>query len=165
MLKVRIEDIDIFTLEEKGAQTFLNDKPVHFQVMERSEQHIILTKDNQLHKVALVDYSENHLTLSINGKKCKVDRIDPISDTLMKLGMNASSQKKSIKEIKAPMPGSILGLSVSEKDQVKKGDPLLVLEAMKMENVIQAPGDGTIRKILVGEKESVEKGQVLITFD
>ena len=63
------------------------------------------------------------------------------------------------------MPGLVLELKVNEGDEVKTGAPLLILEAMKMENVIKSDQDGTIKRIEVQEKETVEKNQVLIEFE
>jgi biotin carboxyl carrier protein len=62
------------------------------------------------------------------------------------------------------MPGNILDVLVSTGDKVAKGDPLLILEAMKMENVIKAPTDVTIQKINVLVGDNVEKNQTLIEF-
>jgi len=69
-----------------------------------------------------------------------------------------------MKEIKAPMPGLILDIKVAPGDVVKKGDVLVILEAMKMENSIKSPGDGMVKIVRVGLKQSVEKNQVLIQF-
>jgi biotin carboxyl carrier protein len=64
--------------------------------------------------------------------------------------------------VRAPLPGLILELKIREGAVVKAGDPLLVLEAMKMENVVQAPHNGTIRKIFVDEGDSVGEGDPLL---
>jgi len=69
-----------------------------------------------------------------------------------------------INNIKAPMPGLVIDLKVTTGDTVKAGDPLLILEAMKMENILKSPGDGTIKNVKIKKGESVEKGQVLIEF-
>ena len=63
------------------------------------------------------------------------------------------------------MPGAIVKMNVKEGDQVKKGDVLLVLEAMKMENEIKVSRDCIVKKIFVEEKNSVDKGQILIKLD
>jgi biotin carboxyl carrier protein len=62
------------------------------------------------------------------------------------------------------MPGLIIDLKVKDGDQVKAGDPLLILEAMKMENIIKSPGDATVKSVKVRMGEGVEKNQVLIEF-
>jgi biotin carboxyl carrier protein len=62
------------------------------------------------------------------------------------------------------MPGLVHQILISEGQIVKKGDALLILEAMKMENVIKSPADGTATKIRVSKGQNVEKNQVLIQF-
>ncbi len=64
--------------------------------------------------------------------------------------------------IPAPMPGTILRLACKSGQEVKKGETLLVLEAMKMENEIQAPADGKIEEVKVSEGQSVDAGDILV---
>jgi len=64
-------------------------------------------------------------------------------------------------KISAPMPGTILSVNVSNGSVVKKGDVLMVLEAMKMENEIMAPCDGTVSAVSVSKGASVESGALL----
>ena len=66
--------------------------------------------------------------------------------------------------INAPMPGVILDIKVSTGSSVKKGDVLLILEAMKMENEIVAPSDGTVASINVSKGSSVNAGDVLVSL-
>ncbi len=66
--------------------------------------------------------------------------------------------------VSAPMPGTILKVNVSNGQAVKKGDVLMVLEAMKMENEIMAPNDGTVSSVNVNAGASVEAGAVLCTL-
>ncbi len=67
-------------------------------------------------------------------------------------------------EIKAPMPGLIIKNFVKENQHVKKGDGLVIIEAMKMENELRAKADGIVKKVLVKEGDSVDKGETLITI-
>jgi biotin carboxyl carrier protein len=69
---------------------------------------------------------------------------------------------KNEKHIKSPMFGKVLSINVKKDSTVKKGETLLVLEAMKMENNIQAPFDTQIKEINVKEGEQVEDGQILL---
>ncbi|MCO6041752.1 acetyl-CoA carboxylase biotin carboxyl carrier protein subunit [Thermococcus alcaliphilus] len=64
--------------------------------------------------------------------------------------------------VSAPMPGKILRVLVREGDQVRVGQGLLILEAMKMENEIPSPKDGVVKRILVKEGDTVDTGQPLI---
>ena len=65
----------------------------------------------------------------------------------------------------APMPGKIVSVKAAQGQAVKKGETVLILEAMKMENEIVSPEDGTVKSILVKEGESVEAGAVLLAID
>ena len=68
-------------------------------------------------------------------------------------------------KINAPMPGKILGIKVAAGQAVKKGDVLVILEAMKMENEIVAPQDGTVASVNTSVGEQVEAGAVLATLN
>lgn len=76
----------------------------------------------------------------------------------------ASGAQGSVK-VEAPMPGKILSVKASAGQAVKKGDVIMILEAMKMENEIVAPQDGTIASINANEGASVEAGNVLATLN
>ena len=67
-------------------------------------------------------------------------------------------------EVKAPMPGAILSVSVKQGDAVKKGQVLFILEAMKMENEILAPKDGVVAALSVQAGQTVETGSLLCTL-
>lgn len=68
-------------------------------------------------------------------------------------------------KVTAPMPGTILGVNVKEGDAVKAGQPIFVLEAMKMESDITAPVAGTVRGITVTKGTSVEAGKLLCSIE
>jgi biotin carboxyl carrier protein len=89
---------------------------------------------------------------------------DPLDVLVNKLGLAAVSDQ-TVKEIHAPMPGLVLEIQVSEGDTVEKGTPLLILEAMKMENVIKSPGDGVIKSVAVEKGAAVEKSALLVEFE
>ncbi len=67
--------------------------------------------------------------------------------------------------VKAPIPGTILSIKCREGDSVKVGDPLLVLESMKMENVIYSPKAGKVKKIYVSEGVTVNFGDLLVEIE
>lgn len=73
--------------------------------------------------------------------------------------------KQGAVKVTSPMPGTILGVKVKQGDQVKKGDTIIILEAMKMENEIPAPQDGVISSINVETGASVESGQLLASLN
>lgn len=76
----------------------------------------------------------------------------------------ASAAPAAGEQICAPMPGNILAVNVTAGQAVKKGDVLMVLEAMKMENEIMAPCDGTVTSVSVTKGAAVESGTLLCTI-
>ncbi len=68
-------------------------------------------------------------------------------------------------QVKAPMPGTVLDVKVQTGAKVKKGDCLMILEAMKMENDIPAPQDGTVAQILAAKGNTVDSGAVLVVLN
>lgn len=74
----------------------------------------------------------------------------------------AAAETGSGGNISAPMPGTVISIPVDQGSSVTKGETLLVLEAMKMENDIKAPSDGTVQEIKVSEGASVNAGDILI---
>ncbi|MEA3345993.1 MAG: biotin/lipoyl-containing protein [Chloroflexota bacterium] len=67
--------------------------------------------------------------------------------------------------IKAPMPGLVIDVPVSEGQEVFAGDVLVILESMKMENEVRAPRDGRVNRVQVGPSDTVEKGQILVVLE
>lgn len=139
----------------------------------KSEGNWSLINPHQLHilhnnksynvDVIKVSKEEKTAVLKINSKKFSLKIEDEFDALLHQLGMDSSSTKK-VSDIKAPMPGMVLNILVKEGDAVKKGDSVLVLEAMKMENIIKSSGEGIIKKINAQKGKAVEKNQVLIQF-
>jgi biotin carboxyl carrier protein len=127
------------------------------------EYHLLLNNKSYNILVVKADHAEKKLVVKVNGKKYTLDVKDKYDELLHNLGLDNIAAKK-INDIKAPMPGMVLNILVGEGQQVKKGDSLLVLEAMKMENVLKSPTDGTIKKVVAIKGTAVEKNQLLITF-
>jgi biotin carboxyl carrier protein len=67
--------------------------------------------------------------------------------------------------VKAPMPGLVVNILVEIGQEIKKGDSLVILEAMKMENVLKATGDAKVKSILISKGGAVTKGQIMIEFE
>ena len=82
-----------------------------------------------------------------------------------KAAPKAAAGAQGAVKVNAPMPGKILKVNVNAGTAVKKGDVLLVLEAMKMENEICAPQDGTVATVECAAGDSVESGKVLVSMN
>ena len=126
--------------------------------------HII--KDNKSYnlEVLSVNWDEKTFFVKVNGEKHRFTVKDRFDELLHSLGMDNLASSK-VADLKAPMPGLVLEVSVKGGQQVEKGEALLILEAMKMENVIKSPTDGVIKSISVSKGDTVEKNQLILNFE
>ncbi len=126
------------------------------------------------YEVHINSFEDNIAEIDVNGSVYQVELAEEVKTT--KTPKLVRPKPVPIKETKpkpaaglskvdAPLPGTIFKLNVKEGDTVKKGQTLLILEAMKMENSILAEKDGRINKIHVAEGDSVLQGDVLIEIE
>ncbi|MBL0741843.1 biotin/lipoyl-containing protein [Chryseolinea lacunae] len=143
----------------------VDGKPLAWDLAKISEGrfHIQVDRKGYNAEVVAVEKETKSFSFKINGRIYTVALKDKFDLLLEQMGMNSSAGAK-VNHVKAPMPGLIIDLRVKEGDTVKAGDPLLILEAMKMENIIKASGDSVVKTVKVKKGESVEKNQVLIEF-
>ncbi|WP_321826289.1 biotin/lipoyl-containing protein [Maribacter dokdonensis] len=134
----------------------------------------ILVNENTLHvldknsafdvEIIHSNFLNKTVTLSINGNIYDVKLEDEYDQQIKKMGLLAVTTQK-LNEVKAPMPGLIVDVLVEVGQEVIEGTPLLVLSAMKMENVILAQGEGVIKSVEVKKDDAVEKGQLIIEME
>lgn len=129
-----------------------------------SKFHILI--DNQAFNANLIqsDFYKKQYTIVVNSNTYQVNITNEIDLLIDKMGFSASAGKQ-VNEIKSPMPGIIIDINVKEGDEVKEGDTLLILEAMKMENIITCHRDAVIKKLTVKKGEAIEKGKILIELE
>lgn len=115
-------------------------------------------------EVLKLNLEEKTMTIRSNHRSYTLVFKDELDLVLDKMGIKRSADVVN-KHVKAPMPGKVLELLAKEGDQLLKGDSLLILEAMKMENLLKAEANCTVKKIHVNKLENVEKNQVLVELD
>jgi biotin carboxyl carrier protein len=162
-LKVN-EKFNFEVSETQGAWT-VNGNPMQLDTLVIKDNLLHVLHQHTSYRVEIVSFSKEEKTASIkvNGNTYNIAIKDRFDDLLHQLGLD-NLQSAKVAELKAPMPGLVLSVFVKEGDEVKKGDNLLVLEAMKMENIIKSPADVTIKSIKIKPSDKVEKNQVLIQF-
>ncbi len=123
-------------------------------------------KNSKPYKAELIaaDFLAKKYTVKVNNNTYEVAISDALDILIKGMGIERGGNKV-VNTIKAPMPGLILEISVKVGDAVKENDPLLILEAMKMENSFLSPRDGVIKSIAVAKGNAVDKGQLLIEFE
>jgi biotin carboxyl carrier protein len=153
------------SVEKTGDSVKVNQQAMVWDLRWIEDRKIHLIRGNESMEAELlsIDRETKTLHIRIGHKKAVLQLKDRFDLLLEKMGMNTNGAG-SIKDIKAPMPGLILEIKVKPGDEVKKGEVLLILEAMKMENSIKSPGDGVVKELKVSLQQSVEKNQVLIQF-
>ena len=146
-------------------QVIINDETLDISFQNQLNGNFIIYQNNQAIKAEVLemDDAKKKFTIKIDNGIYNIDLKDQTDALLEKLGMT-HLQNVIIKDIKAPMPGLILDIMVEVGQIVKKGDALMILEAMKMENVLKSTGEGTITSIEVEQGQSVEKNNILIKF-
>jgi biotin carboxyl carrier protein len=129
-----------------------------------SEYHILKGSKSVIARLLSTGKSEKKMQIEVEGESYEVDIRDELDQMLDKMGFNTVSTKH-IKEIKAPMPGLVLEVAIMEGQEVNEGDKILILEAMKMENVILVNTSARIKKVLVKAGQAVDKGQILVELE
>jgi len=166
MLKIKVDKDTTFVYKVEEGQPYLNEKLLEWDISKIDEQMYHVIRNGQSYRAELISWNKEQKTFvfRIEGGEVETTVQDKFDLLLEKMGISDGAAQK-MKELKAPMPGLIIGVSVEEGQKVEAGTPLIVLEAMKMENIIRAQGEGIVKKINVQTGNSVEKNQVLIIFE
>ena len=135
--------------------------------------------NGNLYNVTVNDVEDNIANVEVNGTSYKVELDKPVKAAPKPVTRPAAAPKTetgapvvtkqptaSKKDgVKSPLPGVILDIKVKEGDTVKRGQTIIILEAMKMENEIVAPQDGTVASVNVNKGDTVEAGQTLVSLN
>lgn len=165
MYQVKVNEKYNFVVKTENKQLKVNNEVIELDqiILNKNSSHILYQNKSYLTEVVELIKEEKKAIIKINGNIYTLNVEDQYDQLLKQLGMDSLAVSK-ILQIKAPMPGLVLSVLVTEGDEVKKGDNLLVLEAMKMENMIKSPTDGIIKKIEIKQGNKVEKNELLISF-
>lgn len=129
--------------------------------------------DGKSYEVSIEETGKNMATVDVNGKKYAVNIEKKEKPTFIAAAprqtasapASASGAKSVPGTVSSPLPGSIIKIMVSVGQAVKRGDTLLTMESMKMENNIKAEKDGVVKAILVQQGQSVMQGDPLIDLE
>jgi acetyl/propionyl-CoA carboxylase alpha subunit len=102
--------------------------------------------------------------LSIGGFRFPLEALDERTRVIRELS-GASGKPRGPAHLTAPMPGLIVRVAVKEGDQVRAGQGLVVMEAMKMENELRASADGVVKRVAANVGTAVEKGALLLEME
>ncbi|MEZ4919349.1 MAG: biotin/lipoyl-containing protein [Saprospiraceae bacterium] len=153
-----VDDQHAFQLQPVDAQSM--------DVISNGNNAFHAIKDGVAYHIEILERNSKtrEYLLRVNGRNHRVQIADYYDRLIKEMGLQAGSGQH-INELKAPMPGLVLDVLVEVGQEVSKGDSLLILEAMKMENVLKSPGEGKVKSIQVNKGQAVEKGSVLLDFE
>lgn len=164
--------IQVITANEKKWQVDIHEHEIlvdgqpfvwDLHLLQPGKFHLLKGNQSYLAEVIQADYQNKSFIIRINGSRHELQVRDRFDLLLEQMGISPTNPSQ-VNEVKAPMPGLIVDIKVEEGQKVKKGDPILILEAMKMENILKSPADGEVKAIKVNRRDNVEKNQVLVQF-
>jgi biotin carboxyl carrier protein len=166
MLQITINERNSFSIAQEDNSWTINGTPSDLDIQKQPNGLISVLYNGKSFTAVLenVDVKNKEISLRIDGQIYKVAIKEPIDQLLTSMGLDLKAMQK-VEPIKAPMPGMVLKVLVEPGQQIQKGDGLLILEAMKMENILKATGPATVKAIKVAERTAVEKGTILIEME
>ena len=166
MYSIKVNGKHDFEISETGKTLFENGEDIDYDLIRLSNTHFHILYQNKSYDIDVLDLDTDSkkIELKINNRKYTVNVSDNFDTLLKKMGFDSQSVT-TVKEVRAPMPGMVLQILVKEGQPIIKGDSLIILEAMKMENIIKSPVDAVVKLIKVKVGYKLEKNQLLITFE
>lgn len=158
-VELEINDFRTVVVADFGEQVYRMQINAHSSVVSGSmlDAHVLSGDiDGRKLKAVFVKESQN-LTALFGGREWNIHIHDPLLQTV--------DDDKQSGGLMAPMPGSVVSVDIKIGDDVKEGDTLMVVEAMKMEHTIHAPRDGRIKEIFFDVGEQVKDGEALLSLD
>ncbi len=126
------------------------------------------TINGNVYEVGVEAAENGKSNVTVNGKSYVVEvEADVMQATTVRrpLSTPSAASKGASGVMKSPLPGKVLKVVVAEGQVVKRGDTLMVIESMKMENNIAAQADGVVRKIMVAAEQNILQGDALLEFE
>ena len=164
MYKAKVNGKEFEIKQGKSPGIFLvNGEEIKLDLLKLKEGsfHALQSYHSYNIEVLSLNADEKTAEIRVNNTNYAVQLKDQYDELLHRLGMDETASNK-VNDLKAPMPGLVVAVNVSEGQSVKKGDVLITLEAMKMENTLKAAADAMVRKVVVKKGAAVEKNEVLI---
>ncbi len=168
MLKIETNDKS-FQIEPDGnnpAAGTMNGEPYQLDLVRQDAHRMSVRYGDGSYEVEIHEFDKDKKTavIYVNGIQHELSMKTDIDLLLEKMGL-ADALTQKVNEVKAPMPGLVLDIRAEVGQTIAEGDALLVLEAMKMENVLKSPTEGVIKSIAVEKGQAVDKNQLLISFE
>ena len=151
-------------LNDNITEATVNGTTYPVEVLSQDSGRLLVRSGTRTFKIDNIDVNNKNVAFSLNGTYLEAEVKNEQDLLLEKLGFQADAISTS-GSVNAPMPGKILELLVSEGDEVEEHQPVLILEAMKMENELKSQVKGAVSKLHITEGDNVEKNQILLEIE
>jgi acetyl/propionyl-CoA carboxylase alpha subunit len=150
----------------KSNGLWLKNIDKDIEIIQKDQETLIVITENKVYTLycTYIDKENKTITFLKNGENIKIELREPLDEILKSMGLEDAMTPK-VSDVKAPMPGLVLEVNVKSGDHVKKGDTIVVLEAMKMENSIKSPVEAIVQSVSVEKGQAVDKNAVLVNFN
>jgi len=160
----RVAWVNLLKQEGNILEVDVDGKIYKVDLMHTADGTFSILENNHSYNIELVprDEPKNYTAYTLY-QSYDLEVIDAEARYLMNRGANGFGPSENT--VSSPMPGKVVNILVKEGDEVKEGDTVIIISAMKMESEYKAPKDGTIKKISVSDGDTIEGNQILIELD
>ena len=154
------------TVNEEHEFDISRDQLSQLDAVHTSQNSYHILEDNSSFKATVVssDFAKKTYNIQVNSNTYEVVIKDEIDILIKEMGFTVGASKQ-LNNLISPMPGLIIDVQVTAGQEVKEGDTLVILSAMKMENSFVSHTDGVIKAVHVIKDDAVDKGQLLVEFE
>ncbi|HBT84465.1 MAG: acetyl-CoA carboxylase biotin carboxyl carrier protein subunit [Fermentimonas sp.] len=157
----RIRDVEMISKDGNKVEISVDGKIYDIDVVMSESGFCSIIYEGRSYNAESVRHSEGKYSITTNFRHFDIELSNPQKKYLR-------GRQSSVDEVQetiiSPMPGKVIKILVTEDMEVKQGDPLIVVEAMKMQSTYSAAQDAIVEKIHIEEGDSVLRDQLLITF-
>ena len=154
------------TVNEEHEFDISRDQLSQLDAVHTSQNSYHVLEDNSSFKATVVssDFAKKTYNIQVNSNTYEVVIKDEVDVLIKEMGFTVGASKQ-LNNLISPMPGLIIDVQVTAGQEVKEGDTLVILSAMKMENSFVSHTDGVIKAVHVIKDDAVDKGQLLVEFE
>ena len=153
-------------IKRDGERVFarVDDREYELEASEVAPNVYLLKNENKIYEIFVAPNSDRNAPYNVKTRNCEFE-VTLYDQKKLRGTSAAGEQADGIVQIKTAMPGKLVRILVEQGAEIKKGEPVLVVEAMKMQNEMKSPKDGIIKEIRFEEGATVNAGEVLAVIE
>ena len=148
-----------------NGHVFVDGQKKNYELIKFNQSNFLLRVDNRFFETRIQKIDTEFYEISVNQNNFKISIRTALQEKAFKLISDSQSGHTHLTTVRSPMPGLVLKIKKAEGETISKGDSIIILEAMKMENEIKSPINGILKSISVKEGLAVEKNSILFIIE